>query len=144
MTGNELDFNEKRRKKNMNKSNMDDSQDDFFEEPEVWINSFFHYGVKLSTLFQKLQMKKKNPRFCFNRTTTTVSDENSLKWNSGWLKHALAAAACPISLWFTLKEEHLCCTFPLYPTLALNQFWKVLLAIKEELIGNCFRDFMGK
>jgi len=35
MTGNELDFNEKRRKKNMNKSNMDDSQDDFFEEPEV-------------------------------------------------------------------------------------------------------------
>ena len=38
MTGNELDFNEKRRKKNMNKSNMDDSQDDFFEEPEVWIN----------------------------------------------------------------------------------------------------------
>ena len=60
MTGNELDFNEKRRKKNMNKSNMDDSQDDFFEEPEVWINSFFHYGVKLSTLFQKLQMKKKS------------------------------------------------------------------------------------
>ena len=94
--------------------------------------------------FSKIAKEKKNPRFCFNRTTTTVSDENSLKWNSGWLKHALAAAACPISLWFTLKEEHLCCTFPLYPTLALNQFWKVLLAIKEELIGNCFRDFMGK
>ena len=42
MTGNELDFNEKRRKKNMNKSNMDDSQDDFFEEPEVWINSILN------------------------------------------------------------------------------------------------------
>ena len=34
MTGNELDFNEKRRKKNMNnKSSIDaDSQDDFFED----------------------------------------------------------------------------------------------------------------
>ena len=35
MTGNELDFNEKRRKKNMNKANVEDSQDDFFEDPEV-------------------------------------------------------------------------------------------------------------
>ena len=34
MTGNELDFNEKRRKNNMKKSNSEDADDDFFEEPD--------------------------------------------------------------------------------------------------------------
>ena len=58
MTGNELDFNEKRRKKNMNKSNMDDSQDDFFEEPEVWINSILNCGGKCLRFFEKIAKKK--------------------------------------------------------------------------------------
>ena len=34
MTGNELDFNEKRRKKNMKKNDTEDADDDFFEEPD--------------------------------------------------------------------------------------------------------------
>ena len=60
MTGNELDFNEKRRKKNMNKSNMDDSQDDFFEEPEVWINSFFSLWGEIIYAFSKIAKEKKS------------------------------------------------------------------------------------